>query len=119
MPSLMFEDASCVEEPLSDSGFTVGWTLQTLYDSSEEFREALGSSKVKKVRIGGRRINVTPIHKVFLLGRNLSPFLQRVVSLNLLVVVPYGAGAGYDGAHRDYGRRGMGKYCGSMHTLFS
>lgn len=56
MPSVIFEDPSVAEKPLSDSGFTLGWTLRALYDNSEEFREALGSGKVKKVRVAGWRI---------------------------------------------------------------
>ncbi|KAH7697498.1 putative oxidoreductase dhs-27, partial [Aphelenchoides avenae] len=49
--SVKFEDIFLAEKPLSDSGFTVGWTLQTLFESSKEFRDVLGSNNVKNVTV--------------------------------------------------------------------
>lgn len=46
---LEFEDPCLLSAPLADSGFTLGWTLQTLYDNCEEFRVTADTNKVKNV----------------------------------------------------------------------
>lgn len=45
-----YSDASLARKEISDSGLTVRWVLDVLFERSVEFREALGSGKVKDVR---------------------------------------------------------------------
>ncbi|KAH7713739.1 DHS-27 protein [Aphelenchoides avenae] len=49
--SVKFEDVSLAKKALSDSGFTVGWTLQMLYERSKEFGGVLGRNAVKNITV--------------------------------------------------------------------
>lgn len=45
-----FADTWLSEKQIADSGLTAGWVLDILFGRSVEFREALGSGKIKDVR---------------------------------------------------------------------
>lgn len=75
--SSRFDDASSVEQPLAESGFTTGWFVETLYDNSQEFRDALGEKKIKSVTFHCRLISPYRIYTNFQFSKKI--FLKFMV----------------------------------------